>query len=160
MGVRAQVGWGTKLEVDLEGGTTYAEIGLVRTISIDGPEQELADATHAQSTNALEETLAGMIEPEELTIEVLLDPDDSELHASLEAEVTRRPVLGSDEDLPAFRITYPDKVAGGVTYTTTETFDAYVTSFAWGAPIDDALTATITLKVEGKPTRTTTDDQE
>ncbi len=155
MAVKAGVGYGSILEVDTAGGTSYTAVGNIVSIQIDGPEVELAEATHMSSTNALEEELCGMVEPPEITIEVRFDPDSGDEHDDLIADIVRR-AEGATTDYYAFRITYPTKNVSGTVYTTKDTFDAWVTNVSISAPHDDVLSATFTLKCVTLVTRTTT----
>lgn len=113
-------------------------IGQVRDISGPSLSADVADVTSHDSTNDWEEIRPTILRSGEVTLEVLFDPADSG-HVALRQDLTSK----AERD---FKVVFPD------TATTEWQFKGYVTAFAPAAPHDGELTASITIKLTGKPT--------
>ena len=128
--------YGTALK---KGGVEYANVK-----SISGPSLKLdtVDVTSHDQTTAWEEVIGTILRSGEVTMELVYDP----------ANATHKYAAGGLlYDLAArtaieFTLVFSDVA------TTTWTFSAFVTGFEPSAPVDGALTATVTFKLTGAPT--------
>lgn len=118
--------------------TTIAEV-----VEIGGPglELDMIEITNHSSTGGWEEHVGGILRTGEVTLDINYDPAGGTHDAStgLIADMVAR-------TLRNFQLIFPD------TGTTTWTFSAYVQKFEPGAPVDDKLSASVTLKLSGQPT--------
>lgn len=141
----ATAGFGTLFKHTPIGGalTTIAE---VTDISGPGLGADTIEVTHhespAASTNHMgaREFIGGLADGGEVTLSLNFLPGNSG-HASLLGAVGARAAQ-------ACSITFPDTGAGAFT------FNAFVTGFDPKAPVDDKLSADVTLKVTGLVTYT------
>lgn len=132
-----QHAFGTTLEID--NGGSYSTVAYVRDISGPSLSLDATETTTHDSSNAWREFVGGLIDGGEVSLDLVYDPAEA-THANstgLLSELTGRTVEG-------FRVTWPD--------TSTATFNALVTGFEPGAPVDDLLSASATLKVTGAVT--------
>ena len=133
-------GFGTLLQLgdgaDPEVFTTIAE---VKDITGPGLEADTIEVTNHSSPGAWREYIAGLLDAGEVTFDVNYLPGDATHDATtgLQANLLARSV-------DSYRLTWPT--------ADTVTFPAFVTGFETGAPVDDALSASVTLKVAGEPT--------
>jgi len=111
---------------------------LANVNNISGPAftRAVIDVTAHDSPDAWMESVGGLKDGGEITIDLNYDPA---AHDSLIADL-------SDTDPRSYRVVFPD------TDATSWTFPAILTGFEVTAPIDDKLTASLTYKVAGKPT--------
>ena len=142
----AKSGYGTMLKMgdgaEPEVHTTIAE---VKDISGPGYETGTHDVTNQSSPGAVREFIAGLIDAGEVTFDVNWLPGNATHDAStglLAAQLARA--------LKSFQLVWPQ-------FTPNEqcAFDALVTGFEVSSPVDDPLSASITLKVSGLPVWTT-----
>jgi len=126
--------FGTALLVD------GSEIAQVTTISGPGITADTVDVTTHDSADGWEEVTVTILRSGELTLELVYDPTE---HTGLLA------LLESTEP-EEFELQFPDSA------NTAFAFDAYVTNFEPSAPVDGALTATMTIKITGVPDLATT----
>jgi predicted secreted protein len=128
--------YGTALK---KAGTAFAN---VTNISGPGLSLDTEDVTSHDSTGAWEELVATILRSGEVTIDIVYDP----------ANATHKNASGGLLALLAARaaaeytLVFPDAA------TTTWTFNAFVTGFEPSAPVDGALTASVTFKLTGQPT--------
>jgi len=126
--------YGIHLEMD---GTEIAE---VKDISGPGLNLNTTDVT-AHDGSGWREFVATILDAGEITFDINYVPTDgthdatSGLLSVMEAQT-----------LESFELIFPD--AG----TTTWSFSGYVTGFEPGAPVDGALTASVTIRISGDPT--------
>lgn len=119
-----------------DGVSTFVDVGEVTNIDVLDIDVDDIDVSSHDSPGQWREYVAGMKDGGELSMEVNYDPA---LHGTiLSALATER----------QHRITLPDAGAAQVE------FDGYVKGFSAGAPHDDKLSGTITLKVTGPVTVT------
>ena len=136
-------GFLTTLQWDPAGGTAYATIGQV--MDINGPEvaRDEIEVTTRDSTEYWMEFIKGMKNGGNITFGVVLD-------LSLAAHGTAATGLMSDlqneSTIPAWKMNFPQSKQ--------VTFDGFLTAYPPAAPMKDAFTADITVKVTGKPTFT------
>lgn len=114
-------------------GTAIAQIS-----SISGPSlaADTVDVTTHDSIDAWEEVAITILRTGELTLELVYDPA---IHTTLLA-------LYEAKTLEDYELQFPD------TACTAFQFDAYITAFEPSAPVDGALTASMTVKITGVPT--------
>jgi predicted secreted protein len=126
--------FGTTLgrESDMTPGT-YIAVADITALSPPGVSRNTIDVTSHDSEDAWMEFVGGLKDGGEVSFEVNYQPD---LHDALLADLDA-------VDAISWRVTFPD--------TTAWTFDAILTGFEPDAPFDDKLSASLTLKVTGKP---------
>ena len=132
-------------DVDLswasDGGTVYTTIAQVIDLSGAGYSRNAIDSTTRDNTANWRTFLKGFKDAGEVSLGLAFDP-------SLASHGTGTAGLLSDFDddstIPNFRITFPD--------ATTWTFAGFLTSFEPSEPLDDLLTADVTVKLSGDPT--------
>ena len=128
--------YGTALYKGTSTGTAYGQV-----VSISGPSLSLdtVDVTSHDSTSAWEEVVATILRSGEITMEIVYDP----------ANATHKYAAGGllydmvSRTAITLTLIFPD------TATTEWTFSAFVTAFEPSAPVDGALTASVTLKPTG-----------
>lgn len=133
---------GTTIGVDMSGGTTFVTIGQVRDISGPSLGRDTVETTTRDSSNAWREFIKGLKNAGEVTFEVVFDPDLSS-HSYATGILSD---FASESTLAKWRISFPD------TTPTTFTFGGIVTTFETSMPMEDALTASVTIKVTGAVT--------
>lgn len=121
-----------------EGFTTIAEV-----TNIGGPgfSMDTPDVTSHSSANKWREFIAGLLDAGEVTFTINFIPTNA----------THSQTSGLLKDMKNrtkrnFQLVFPDSGA------TTWTLPTFITGFEPGEPIDNALTADVTLKVAGEPT--------
>lgn len=128
----ALLGYNTLYEIKDAGGA-YAIVGEVTEVT--PPNEQASDvvATHLRSPDRKHEYIPGFIEPGEASLSINWIPGNPTdvLLQDLKVSGARR----------MHRITWPNGVAWE--------FTGYVKGFEPSAPIDDRMTATVTLKVSG-----------
>ncbi len=129
-------GFGTLLKL---GATTVAG---VRDISGPNLSLETPDVTNHSSTGAWREFVGGVKDGGEVTFDLVFDPVAA-THKNASGGLL---YLLTTRASGSFSLTFPD------TGATVWSFAAFVTAFEPGEPIDDALTANVTLKITGQPT--------
>ena len=100
------------------------------------------DVTSHDSTNAWEEHVGTILRSGEVSLDIVYDP----------ANATHKNAAGGLLALLAARASDEFTLVFSDTGSTTWTFDALVTGFEPSAPVDGALTASVTLKLTGEPT--------
>jgi len=125
--------YGTALLMD---GT---EIGQVTSISGPGLTLDTVDVT-THDGDGWEEVVPTILRSGEVTLDLIFDPV---VHAD---QITGLTTKG----LSAFELQFPDDA-----YSSWE-FDAYVVGLEPSAGVEEALTASMTLKISGQPTLTGT----
>ena len=122
-----------------KGGTAYAN---VTNISGPGLSLDTVDVTSHDSTAAWEEIVGAILRSGDITLDIVYDPADAThkyAAGGLIYDLVQRTAIALTLELPD-------------TGTTTWSFNAFVTGFVPGAPVEGALTATVTLKITGQPT--------
>jgi predicted secreted protein len=120
-------------------GTTIAEV-----TNIDLPElsRDTAEVTHHQSPNMWRERIKILKDAGEVSFSINYIPTNSTQNAGTGMLAD----FANDTTNDTWTLVFPDSAA------TTWTFAGAVTKFAAKAPIDDRLTADISLQVMGQPT--------
>jgi len=130
----AMIGYGTLLKrgdgANPENFTTVAEV-----LSCTGPNLSLniVDATHMESPGYTQEFLPGLIDPGTITLNCAFVPSDTS-QSNLMSDLKNRTKRN-------FQMVFPDPT------NTTWGFAGYVVGWAVTAPINDRLTADISIKV-------------
>lgn len=120
---------------------TLGGSAVVQVTNIDGPELSLdtVDVTTHDSASGWEEVVGTILRSGEVSLDIVYDPAAA-THVALWTDlVAKAPV--------ACTLVYPDHPTH-----TTWSFNALVTKFKPGMPVDGALTGTVTLKITGAPT--------
>lgn len=126
--------FGSTLDMD---GVEVAEV-----TNIGGPSlsRNAIDATHHKSPNAWAEFIKGIKDAGEVSMDIQYVPTNATHNASAGLLSD----FADDTTISVWTLTFPD--------TTVWTFPGFLTGFEPGAPIDDKLTASVTIKVSGAPT--------
>jgi predicted secreted protein len=129
-------GFGTLLKRG-DGGTpqVYTAIANPTSITPPGLDRDTYDTTTHGTPNRYRTFIGGLVDGGETSADINYEPAE---HDSLMDDF-------EDAQPRSWQIVFPDDLG------TTWTFDAILTGFEPDAPHDDLLTATITLKVSGKP---------
>ena len=132
------LGFSVTLGVD-DGAGGYTTIAAVR--DIDGPSltTDSVEVTSRDSTNRYREILAGMQDGGEVTFDIVYDPADATHNATAGLVF-----LQKNGTSKTYQVAFP----GSINWT----FTAIVTKFQVKAPLEDSLTADVTLKISGEPT--------
>lgn len=115
-----------------------AAIAEVTNITGPGLSVDTTDVTSHDSTEGWEEVVAGIIRSGEVTLDLNYLPSNA-THKALVTDLVSR-------QANTYSLVFPD------TAQTTWSFSALVTGFSPGAPYDGKLSASVTLKLTGKPT--------
>ena len=119
---------------------TYAV--FAQSKDIDGPSAEADQIETSHRDSLFRKWQPGMRDGGELTFDIVFDPDlpghDPTLADSVYSDWENGVVSN-------YQVTYP----GAGTDTTTCVFSGFISTFGFSAPMEDALTAAITLKVNG-----------
>lgn len=130
----AKIGYGSTYEI--YSGGSFVAVGEVTVITPGEATTDRVEATHMQSPGRRREYIAGMIDSGEASFEINWVPGNS-------TDTLIRGLLSSGA-VVEHRITFPNGV--------TVTYDAAITGFTKALPIDDRMTATITVAVSGEET--------
>lgn len=123
----------------LTAGVASVNIAQVQSISGASLALDTEDVTTHDSTEAWEEVVATVLRSGEITLDIVYDPAGA-THSATAGLVDYK----ETKKLGFFTLTFPN--------ATVWSFPAYVTSFEPDAPHDGALTASVGLKITGKPT--------
>lgn len=131
--------FGTKFQRG-DGGNpeVFQDIALVGDITPPGLEADSIDMTTHDSPHGYRQYVQGLKDGGEVSIELKFVPSE-ETHVLLLNDYEE----GKNRK---YRIVFPDE------NNTTWEFEAHITGFEPDAPVEDELTASVTLKVTGKPT--------
>ena len=127
-------------------GTTagVALIDIAQVSNIGGPSLSLdtVDVTTHDSTSAFEEVVGTVLRGGEVALDIVYDPA-ADTHDATAGNGLLSRLNG--KVLTNFSLAFSDAA-------TTWAFDGYVTGFESAAPVDGALTASVTIKTDGAPT--------
>ena len=121
-------------------GVVVTTVAQVTNISGPSLSMDTADVTTHDSTNAWEETVGTILRSGEVTIDIVFDPADNTQDGTETGGLVYRM---KNRVRSAFSIVFPD------TSSTTWSCDGEITGFEPGAPVDGALTASVTVKPTG-----------
>ena len=121
-------------------GVVVTTVAQVTNISGPGLGADVIDVTTHDSTSAFEESVVGVLRSGEVTLDIVYDPaDDTQDGTDTEGLVYRF----KNRVRTAFSLVFSDSG------TSTWSFDGDITGFEPGAPVDGALTASVTVKPTG-----------
>lgn len=130
----ARIGYGTTYEINSGGG--FVEVAEVTLVTPGEATTDRVDATHMKSPARRREYIAGLIDSGEASLEINWIPSSG-------TDVLLRDLQKSGVTAD-HRITFPN----GVTLT----YEAQVIGFGKAVPLDDKMTATLTVSVSGEET--------
>jgi len=131
----AILGYGSVFAIH-DGSSTFDAIAEVIEISPPNQQADDVDVTHMASPGQTREFIQGLIDPGEMSITINWVPSDATdviIQALKTSGATRQ-----------MRITWPNNVKW--------TFSGFIKGFEPSSPIDDRMTATITVRVSGNTT--------
>jgi predicted secreted protein len=141
----ALLGYGSVFEIVSDSSPDlYVPLSEVKSITPPSADVDQVEVTHMQSPNRYREFISGLIDGGEASFEMNFIPGSTSDDRIF--ELLSLPVGQSRRR--SCRISFPN----GVTWT----FDGEVTGYEPTVPFDDAMTATVTLKVTGGVTVGTT----
>lgn len=135
---------GTGVTLAIEIASVYTVVAQVRDIAGPNQSADVIETTSRDNANLYKTYLAGLRDGGEVTFDLVYDPDIVTHSATAAGGLVK---LLQDGTVNNFRLSFPDAAPA-----TTVTFSGLVTAFAPKAPMNDALTADVTLKVSGRPT--------
>lgn len=133
----AQIGYGTKYRIMDDGSTPeFFEVAEVITVTPGEATADRVDSTHMQSPNRRREYISGLIDSGEASFEINWVPGS-------ETDEFIRDLFESGE-VRDHQIELPNGV--------TVTYEASIIGYSKAIPLDDRMTATITVAVSGDET--------
>lgn len=136
------IGYGVTLHVNDPAGAapTVADqlVAGVTNVTPPSPSRDIIDVTHAASPDMAREFIVGLIDYGEASFELNWVPNDTtdSLLSGISLETEPR----------IWKMTF-----GQITGSPSVTFDGYLTAYDRSAPMDDKMTASVTIKVSGAP---------
>jgi hypothetical protein len=113
-------------------GASFTNVAEVTNVSPPQYARDAIEATHHGSPNGYREYIPGMMDAGDVTLEINYIPSAADtIIAALQA--------GRGQ----FRITLPNAIS--------VTFSGIVTAYSPEAPLDGKMSATVTIKVDGRP---------
>lgn len=149
MTTEARIGHGTLFEILGMVGSPPAPgwVRVAEVVSVTPPSlaRDAVDATHTESPEKWREFIPGLRDGGEASIEMNFIPAGAGTERILQS-------FNSD-DVASCRIIFPDGDADASPITATVwEFSGFITGFAPEAPVDGKMSATVTVKISGKPT--------
>ncbi|OLP56670.1 phage tail protein [Rhizobium rhizosphaerae] len=133
----AKIGYGTKYEIKATAAAAvFTEVAEVTSVTPGAASADRIEATHMKSPGRRREYIAGLIDSGEAEFEINYIPGNA-------TDILLRTLMSSG-DVTDHKITFPNGV--------TVTFKASITGFEKSIPVDDRMTATITVSVSGDET--------
>lgn len=136
----AEIGYGLALSVSDAHPDVTADnvIGNVFNFTPPAPSRDIIDVTTNSSPNRAREFITGLIDYGEASFEINFEPGDA-------ADVLLR-TIALEREPRTWLASY-----GQYSPAETITFLAFLTAYQPSSPMDDKMTASITLKVTGQP---------
>lgn len=134
----ALIGWDAEFWLDDASGT-LTQIAEVISVTPPNPQADDIEVTHFKSANRRREYIPGLIEDGEGTIEINYVPGSA-------SDILIREAINSGT-LRSYRIVLPDGDTGWAIDG-----DVFVKGFERNIPIDDRMTATVTVRFTGAST--------
>ena len=133
--------FGTLLKIG-DGAATEVFTTIAGVMDISGPTQSLGtqEVTPQTAPNSARVFIATLLDGGEVTFDINYEPA-----GATHDQTTGLIKVQTDKTLNNFECVFPDAA------TTTWSFAAFVASFEPTAPVDGALTASVTLKISGLP---------
>jgi predicted secreted protein len=126
--------FGTKWAFSTDGGSTFTDVADVTSVEVLAIKVDTIDTSSHDSADAWREFTGGMKDGGELSMAINYDPA---AHGTIISSVGGAPIK--------HKVTLTDAGAAVVA------FDGIITGVKVTAPMDDKLTATVTVKVSGEP---------
>lgn len=123
---------------------TYGVFAQVR--DIDGPAGSADQIETTHRDVQFRKYQAGMRDGGEVSFDIVFDSDLAGHDPTVATSVYKDWELGR---MANYKITFPGELATTTEDTTTCIFAAFTSNFAFSAPMEDALTASLTLKING-----------
>lgn len=139
MATEARIGLGTEFHLEATAGGTLTELGEILSVTPPSSTVEEVDATHMGSPNRRREFISGLIDDGEGTFEMNYVPGSA-------TDILIRAAL-NDGEARGYKIVIPDGDTGWEI-----TGDCIVRGYERSIPIDDRMTATLTVRFTGAPT--------
>lgn len=140
MATEAAIGYGAELWIEDDAATpVLTQIAEVTGISLPNPQTAEIEATHFKSPNRRREYISGLIEDGEGSFEINYVPSSATSALIQTAQ--------NNGDVRGFKIVVPDGSAGGATWEVTGSL--IIRGFERNVPIDDKMTATLTVRFTG-----------
>jgi len=140
-------GYLSTLKWDPAGGTSYTAIAKIRDMTGPSITRNDIEVVDRSQTTFYNEYIGGRVDPGAITFDITWDPILDTTHA----QTSGTGIIGDFEQdmctLAAFQ--WQLDGCGG---TATFTFDGYFNSFEVSSPMEDVLTASVGVKISGKPT--------
>lgn len=140
MATEAQIGLGAQFWLDNDAGTpVLTKLGEILSVTLPNPQVEEVEATHMDSPNRRREYISGLIEDGEGTFEMNYVPGSA-------TDVLIRGAL-ADGKTRGYKIVIPD---GAGTWEIEG--ECIVRGYERNIPLDDRMTATLTVRFTGAST--------
>lgn len=139
MATEAQIGIGSEFWLEATSGGTLTKLGEVTGVTLPNPQVEEVEVTHLGSPDRRREYVPGLIDDGEGAFTMNYVPGsatDALIRAAL-----------ADHEVRGYKIVVPD---GADTWEITG--DCIVTGYERSVPIDDRMTATLTVRFTGAST--------
>ena len=135
------------LKYDPAGGTAWVTVGATRDINGPNISRNSEDVGDRSMTTYYMEAVPGMMPGPELSFDVTFDPIGDNSHAQASGTGLLANFETSSCTLAAWQLQLDG--CGG---TATWTFDGFLTDISPSAPLEGAWTASVSVKISGKPT--------
>lgn len=122
------------------GTNTFSNLAAVRSVTGPGLTRDVIDVTAHDTSNGYRTFVSGLRDGGEITFDIIYDPAET-THDATNGLIQQYETDTAD----SWSLVFPDNA------TTNWNFDGFVTGFEPTEPIDDALTAAVTIKVTGQP---------
>lgn len=123
---------------------TYTTFAAVKDIK--GPSAKAAQIETSSRDSQFRKYVAGMRDGGEVDFEIVFDPDLASHDPTLATSVYKDWELGR---MVNYKLTFPGALVTTTTATTTCVFAAFTSSFEFMAPLENALVASVKLKING-----------
>lgn len=143
MATQAAIGLGATLSIE-NSTAVLTQIGEVIEISLPNPQTEDVEATHFGSPSRQREWIAGLIDNGEVSFSINWVPGGATDDLIVEAQTSG--------DARGVKVVIPSGTGTSETFT----FEAIIKGYEKSIPIDDRMTATVTMRVTGAVTQAAT----
>ncbi|WP_340109460.1 phage tail tube protein [Pikeienuella sp. HZG-20] len=135
-----QIGYGFKVRVGVGEAPAWTALQLVGDIDMPDEQVDEIDVTHQDSPGRRRQFIAGLIDGGEVSIPMNYIPGNA-------TDTVLLAIKASGEEVQ-LELTLPPTTAGGTGQT--ETYAAFLKSYARSAPIADKMTATATFRLSAQ----------